>query len=292
MRVTLDVAIAHGVAFVVELLALGEAELNFSPAVFEVHLEGHEGEASLAQLDSDTSELLLVQQELSFAQGFVVVVAGVGVGRDVAVEQKEFAAADLAVRIPEVGAPLAERLDLATSEDEARLEAIFDEIVSERLAVTCHDLMIWIGVLVSALWLLAHDDLMLAGSSALVTCAFGVWRFDPSPRVMLADFYKRLIPLTKTMFAVLLRLWRTPMAIVASGVLVAAIALTGGCATTRHTVSPETAPATQPAAMSPCDAPPAKTGKDPASDYLDIETCPVSPSPEKVKDPPAKGATR
>ena len=84
------------------------------------------------------------------------------------------------------------------------------------------------------------------------------------------------------------------MAIMAPSAFIIAMVLASGCATTHHTISPTAAPATRPASTSPCDAPPAAQKKDPASDYLDIETCPVSPSPEKAKphrakDPP-KGA--
>src|SRR5438552_3142233 len=75
------------------------------------------------------------------AQRIVVHDVAVAVRADVAVMEHHLAAVHAGEAVPEVGPPLAQRLDLRALERDPRLELLLDREVVDRLAIGCDDLL-------------------------------------------------------------------------------------------------------------------------------------------------------
>ena len=65
--------------------------------------------------------------------------SGLGIGRDVAVDQPQLGAFDGGVAFGDVGLALAQRLDLGAFQHDAGLEVVLDEVVVAGLAVLGRD---------------------------------------------------------------------------------------------------------------------------------------------------------
>jgi len=86
-------------AFVPELLAFGQRQLNFYFAVLEVHADGNQGQSLLLRFADQLADFFLVHEQLPGPQGRVVMNVAVLVGTDVGIEQPEFALFHQAVGI-------------------------------------------------------------------------------------------------------------------------------------------------------------------------------------------------
>src|ERR1700727_1913239 len=67
-------------AFVPELLAFGQRQLNFYFAVLEVHADGNQGQSLLLRFADQLADLFLVHEQLPGPQGRVVMNVAVLVG--------------------------------------------------------------------------------------------------------------------------------------------------------------------------------------------------------------------
>src|ERR671926_1374540 len=110
------VALGHGVALVVGLLAAGHADLRLGPVVLEVDAQGHQRIAGALGDPGQMCDLLAMQQQLAPPRGIVVEVAALAVRGDMRVPQPGFAALDTRVGLAQVGVPRTQRLDLAAGQ--------------------------------------------------------------------------------------------------------------------------------------------------------------------------------
>src|SRR5919199_512126 len=129
------VALGHGVALVVGLLAAGHADLRLGPVVLEVDAQGHQRIAGALGDPGQMGDLLAMQQQLAPPCRIMVEVAALAVRGDVRVPQPGFAAFNTRIGLAQVGMSCAQRLDLAAGQCEARLVGILDEIVERGAAV-------------------------------------------------------------------------------------------------------------------------------------------------------------
>src|ERR671932_1718154 len=106
------VALGHGIALVVRLLAAGHADLRLGPVVLEVDAQGHQRIAGALSDPGQMCDLLAMQQQLAPPRGIVVEVAALAIGGDVRVPQPGFATFDTRVGLAQVGMSCAQRLDL------------------------------------------------------------------------------------------------------------------------------------------------------------------------------------
>src|SRR2546423_575825 len=125
IHLTALVALTKRGALVVQLLAAAQPQFDLGAAVLEVESKRNQREAALGDLAGQAADFLAVQQQLPVAVGVVVRVGAVTVGIDMAAHEPALAVADRRVRILEVHAPVAPRLDLGPSQHEpgpARLQ--------------------------------------------------------------------------------------------------------------------------------------------------------------------------
>src|SRR3984893_11700393 len=135
VRFPLQLAVADRVAFVVQLLALDERDLRLRARPLEVEREGDAGDAPGRDGARPAFQLAPVQQQLPVPFGGVVRPGGGAVGRDVHADQVGLPGAELNVRILELRASFAKRLDLRARQHEACFGPVLDEILVKSLAV-------------------------------------------------------------------------------------------------------------------------------------------------------------
>src|SRR5207253_5664581 len=116
---------------VVELLPDPEAELGLRAATRPVEPQRHERQAALLDPPPEPFDLLLVQQQLPVPLRVVSELARRRVRADVCADEEELVTEEARVRILQVRPMVAQRLDLAADEGEARLEALGDRVVVE-----------------------------------------------------------------------------------------------------------------------------------------------------------------
>jgi hypothetical protein len=116
-----------------------QTDLDLDAAVLEVGLQGNEGEPSLGGLPSELQDLALVEKQLPRPIVGVILLIAVAVGADEAADEEELAGAELHVGVTEVESALADGLHLAADETDARLGALEDLVVEERLSVGGQD---------------------------------------------------------------------------------------------------------------------------------------------------------
>ena len=80
-------AAAFGLALVPQLLAFGEREFDFHPAIFEVQAGGNQSQSLLLGLADKLPNFLLMDQQLAGAQRRMIEDVAMVVGADVAVQQ-------------------------------------------------------------------------------------------------------------------------------------------------------------------------------------------------------------
>src|SRR5438876_597954 len=103
-------------SLVVLLLRLGESDRHLRDAVLEVQLERDDGQSLAAGGADELADLARVQQQLTGAGGWGVIVAAGEVGRDRHPREPDLPVPHLRVGFAEARLPRAERLDLRAGE--------------------------------------------------------------------------------------------------------------------------------------------------------------------------------
>src|SRR5881394_3045967 len=129
--VALPVAGGGGLALDVDLLALGERQLELRHApVVPVELGGDKRQAVALDGADQPVDLAALEQQLSVPPRLVVEVrAGLGVGRDVGVHEHDLGAFHRRIALGDVGLAVAKRLHLRPGQGETRLEGLLEEVV-------------------------------------------------------------------------------------------------------------------------------------------------------------------
>src|SRR5215218_7662487 len=136
-HLALGVPLGQGLALVVGPLASGQAELHLDQLVLEVDAQRDQGQAALLDPRRQLVDLLAVEQELARPGGLMALVAGVGVGGDLHVED-DVAVLQHGVGVLERGLALAQGLDLAAAQDHPGLDGLEDLVVVAGAAVGGH----------------------------------------------------------------------------------------------------------------------------------------------------------
>ena len=135
------IALLLGIAFVVQLLALGEPQLHLRPALrVEGDFERHKRHALAIDGLAKLRDLPFVQQQFPRPPGLVVEAISFGVFRDVAIDEEDFPALRMRIGIADRGLAAAQRLHLCAGQHDTGLHHLFDEVVVPRLAVVRRDL--------------------------------------------------------------------------------------------------------------------------------------------------------
>src|SRR5436305_2047087 len=90
-HLALGLALADGLALVVDVLAAGQGDLDLGVGALEVHARRDDGQAAFADPAGETIDLPAMQQELTRAVGLVVLAGGGLIRRDVEVVQPQLA---------------------------------------------------------------------------------------------------------------------------------------------------------------------------------------------------------
>ena len=114
---------------VVELLALGQTDLQLGPGVFEVEGEGDQGVPVLLDLLVEPQDLPLVHQELPGTAGVLVEDIALLIGADVHAVDRQLPVLGDAVGVLQVHVAQADGLDLGARQGDARLVLLLDEVV-------------------------------------------------------------------------------------------------------------------------------------------------------------------
>src|ERR1051325_456037 len=140
------VALLLGLTLVVQLLALGQRDLDLGAAlVVEIDLERHDGHALALDRTHQLVDLAAMQQELARPLRRMVEATGLLVFGDVGVDQPQFTVTRRRVGLSDAGLAGAQRLDLAAGERHARLEGLVDRVIEPRLAVIGDELEFGLG---------------------------------------------------------------------------------------------------------------------------------------------------
>ena len=134
-HVALVVTLACVVAFVVEFLPLSEGQGNFSAPTLEIQFKRNESESLALDSADHLADLLAMQQELARARRLVVDVATAFVGRDMQVDEIDFAIANYAVCVGDVRLAIAQRFHFCPGERDAGFPGFQKLVVVRRPAV-------------------------------------------------------------------------------------------------------------------------------------------------------------
>src|SRR6476660_2804767 len=131
------IALLLGLALVVQLLALGEAEQDLGdPTLVEIELERHDRHPLPLDRARQPIELALVHQELAWPRWLMRVAPALRVFGDMRVDQIERAAAFVRrVGIADIRLAGSQRLHFRAGEHEASLKRVLDREVEAGLAV-------------------------------------------------------------------------------------------------------------------------------------------------------------
>ena len=125
------------------LSATSNAEQNFGTPLLEVHFQRYERESFLLALLSELDDLALVQQKFSFPPGLVIEeLAGIGVGRNLAIDQENLAINDMGKRFGQLQLPIAEALYFATGKLDATLQVLQNLVFMPSLAVLANAFLV------------------------------------------------------------------------------------------------------------------------------------------------------
>src|SRR4051794_28204130 len=122
-------------ALVESVLAAAERDLDLRAPVLEVDPRRHDRQAALGHTAEEPLDLAPVGEQLARPLGLVVVLRGRLVGRDVDVLEPQLALLHVDVAVLDLGAALAQRLDLGALQDDAALELVEQLEAVRRLAV-------------------------------------------------------------------------------------------------------------------------------------------------------------
>lgn len=126
----LRVTLGECLTTVVLLATAGEGDLDFGAAIFEVHLERHDGQWLCLGLDPPLVDLVAMDEELPFPIWVVTPESnGVAPRWDVGGEQPELTVVDPGVALGDLRLAFSQRLHFTAGEHQAAFEGIDDLIV-------------------------------------------------------------------------------------------------------------------------------------------------------------------
>jgi hypothetical protein len=132
----LPIPILLGRAFIVLLLAFGEADVEFGAAAGPVHFQRHDGVTGAFDFADQDIELASLQQQFARADGVWPDVRRGFFHRDeMGAEQEGFAVFDDDVGFADLGAAIAQAFNFPAFERHAGFVGVFDEIVEASPAV-------------------------------------------------------------------------------------------------------------------------------------------------------------
>jgi len=129
------VAIGNVLLAVIEAFALNEADFNLDLALLEIELERDESETALADLRVELAYFPLMHEQAAATQRLDAGVGRMAVGAYVQIDEPRFAVGDFAECIAQIKAALAYAFHLVAFEGDARLDALKDGVIAQRLAV-------------------------------------------------------------------------------------------------------------------------------------------------------------
>jgi hypothetical protein len=176
LLVAFPVALLDRGALVVQLLALGDADLELDPALFPVHGGGHQGVALAFDQADELVELVAVQQQFAGARRVRRDVGGGAQQRvDGAAEDEGLAILDGDIALLDVDVPGAQRLDLPSLQRDARLVALLDEVVMPGLLVQGNGIAGGSGLFFCAFHHGSEFYMICAHATAAIACT---WSFN------------------------------------------------------------------------------------------------------------------
>lgn len=120
----------QALALVVELLATGKAKLDLRlTIIYKIYLERNKRNSFFIQPADQLADFLPVQEQLALPQRVGGGMGAEGVGRNMDVVQKNFAASDSSVAVFEIGLSSAERLHFRPGKNNPRLHRFINMIV-------------------------------------------------------------------------------------------------------------------------------------------------------------------
>src|SRR5579871_3537033 len=122
-----------------QLLALSESNFALDAAILQVDLGRDEGQSFFLRLSEKLVDLAPVQQQLSAADGRVILTIAVGILADVRVIQPRFILVDLGIAFTKLDFAAAGRLDLGPRQDHPGLKTVQQEVVVPGLPVVAQD---------------------------------------------------------------------------------------------------------------------------------------------------------
>ncbi len=151
---------------VVEFFAFGQGEFTFGDSFFKVELCRDKGEAAFFHLANQTLDLVLVEEELSGTQGFVVELIGGGIVRNMGVEKDKLVATMHDMAVVDIGMAFTQGFNFAPDKHETGLELFQDFITKSGLAVGADNFL--------RRWFLAHSGLRRLPSTKTAAISRGV----------------------------------------------------------------------------------------------------------------------
>src|SRR5258708_16392692 len=122
-------------AFVVELLALGEAEFNLGAPAAEVNLQRHHRVALFAGMAPPAVDLAPMHQQLARADFLVTELSGRRVGADMHAVQERLTVFDPRVAVTQVDLVRAQRFDFGAGQCESALKRLLDTEILPSFAI-------------------------------------------------------------------------------------------------------------------------------------------------------------
>lgn len=120
-----------------------DAQQNLGSSLLEVHLQRHKREPLLFAFQSKLDDLTLVQQQFSLATGLVIEkLAGIRVGRDLAVDQKDLAIDHVGKRFGQLKFAIAKALHLAAGQLDTAFQVLQNVVFVPSFAVFADALLV------------------------------------------------------------------------------------------------------------------------------------------------------
>src|SRR5271165_5362001 len=135
------VALLHRLALVVQLLALGERELQLgAAALVEVKLERDQGHAFAVDRADQLVDLLSVQQQLARPLGQMIEAVGLQIFGNIGVDEPDLAVPRIGIGFGDRALARADRLHLGAGQRKASFHRVLDRVVEPRFPVFRDDL--------------------------------------------------------------------------------------------------------------------------------------------------------
>lgn len=156
LNFTPRLTLSDRLSLVILLLATSQSEVDLRQTSSDGESQRHQGISPLLQLAPQVIEFVLVDKQLAWPCGIVLVLSTrPGIGTDVHPDEPKLAIFDTGVGIPKIHSPRPNRLNLRPRELDTSLQLLLDEVVVIRFPVNRDDLFRF-----AALRLLAHAPII------------------------------------------------------------------------------------------------------------------------------------